>query len=99
MARSVIFVLHLLYYSSHVTRIPDSLVYFRISSLIIYSMFEIHARPAYMSPWNTPAGRSNQLCRSPNNGCTAQAGKCDKLTSGGEGNGVALVVAAPATAE
>lgn len=50
-----------------------------------------------MSFWNTPAGRSNQLCKSPSSGCTAHAGRCDRFISPGEWNGVCSVF--PATAE
>lgn len=49
---------------------------------------------------NSPAGRSNQLCKSPRSGCTAHAGRWLKLTSGGDTFGVwSLAVAPTPTAE
>lgn len=64
----------------------------------IHEKYEIHytcnqhTYHIIASPWNKPAGKSNQLYKSSKPGCTAQAGTWLKSGSGGETFGVSCTL-------
>lgn len=73
------------------TRLPKLRV-----RLLLHIMVNLPTPTLYPSDWNNPAGKSNQLCKSPKSGWTAQAGNPLRLTSGGETCGVASELATTA---